>query len=201
MLRKIICIKNIGLFCDATHSSHDFAKVTLIYAENGRGKSTLASIFRSCSTNDAKIIHRRRTLGCVDLPVVKLIFRTNNKNRPATFENSSWSPGYPDILLFDTDFVDRNVYSGTTINATHREGLLEFALGEDAVNLKQKIDSEAKLVADKKQEITNIEKELKPYRGGLEISDFAKLQADSDVDEQIEKLEATLTTARDNVGK
>jgi hypothetical protein len=93
------------------------------------------------------------------------------------------------------------VYSGTTINATHREGLLEFALGEDAVNLKQKIDSEAKLVADKNQEITNIEKELKPYRGGLEISDFAKLQADSDVDEQIEKLEATLTTARDNVGK
>jgi wobble nucleotide-excising tRNase len=86
MLRKIICIKNIGLFCDATHSSHDFAKVTLIYAKNGRGKSTLASIFRSCSTNDAKIIHRRRTLGCVDLPVVKLIFRTNNKNRPATFE-------------------------------------------------------------------------------------------------------------------
>ncbi len=174
MLRKITCIKNIGLFYDATHSSHDFAKVTLIYAENGRGKSTLASIFRSCATNDANVIRRRQTLGCINLPVVKLIFKTDNKNKPATFENNTWSPSYSDILLFDTDFVDKNVYSGTTINATHREGLLEFALGEDAVILKQKIDREAKLVADKKQEITNIEKELSLYRGGLEVIAFAE---------------------------
>jgi wobble nucleotide-excising tRNase len=199
MLIKITCIKNIGLFRDANHSSHDFAKVTLIYAENGRGKSTLASIFRSCSTNDAKIIHRRRTLDCADSPVVGLIFKTDKKINPATFEDNKWSPCYPDILLFDTDFVDKNVYSGTVINASHREGLLEFALGESAVNLKQKIDDEAKLVSDKNQEITSIEKELKSYRGGLEISVFSKLEVNSDVDEQIEKLETLLNTARDNV--
>ena len=50
MLKKIINIKNTGLFKDASCTSPAFDQATLIYAENGRGKSTLASILRSCAT-------------------------------------------------------------------------------------------------------------------------------------------------------
>lgn len=35
--------------------------------------------------------------------------------------------------VFDLDFVDRNVYSGGEISASHRKRLLSFALGSDAV--------------------------------------------------------------------
>ncbi|NJL55845.1 AAA family ATPase [bacterium] len=62
MLKKILHIKNLGLFNNATCTSTPFAKATLIYAENGRGKSTLASILRSCSTGDIASVSLRQSL-------------------------------------------------------------------------------------------------------------------------------------------
>jgi wobble nucleotide-excising tRNase len=45
MIRKILKLKNVGLFQDTTpHGTADLAQVTAIYADNGRGKSTLATV-------------------------------------------------------------------------------------------------------------------------------------------------------------
>ena len=48
MLEKIVQIKNIGRFRDyAASGDVTFRKLTLVYAENGRGKTTLCVILRS----------------------------------------------------------------------------------------------------------------------------------------------------------
>lgn len=49
MLERIEEIKGVGLFHDANGKPHKFQKATVLYADNGRGKSTLASILRSLS--------------------------------------------------------------------------------------------------------------------------------------------------------
>lgn len=108
MLNKILSIQGVGLFHDVQASSFKFEKNALIYAENGRGKSTLSSIFRSLRDNDSSVISSRQTLdGTID-PNIKMLFDDGHK---ITF-NDFWSEGKPEIAIFDTDFIDRNVNSG-----------------------------------------------------------------------------------------
>ncbi len=113
MLKKILCIKNLGLFSNAERTSPDFDKATLIYAENGRGKSTLASILRSCAKDDTESIRNRQTLDSGNLPEIKLLFKNGTSHKQAKFDGEKWSCSYPDIIVFDTEFVDNNVYPGT----------------------------------------------------------------------------------------
>lgn len=198
MLKKIIHIKNLGLFKDASCTSPPFDKATLIYAENGRGKSTLASILRSCATGNTASISFRQSLDSHDAPQVNLLFSKGTSNTSAKFDKNTWSNRYPDILVFDAEFVDKNVYSGTTVNTNHRQGLLEFALGEDAVQLKQKVDTEAQKASEKAKEIKNIEQSLQRYRNEMSLKEFAELQLIVDVDQEINSLQKRLDAAKNN---
>lgn len=198
MLKKILHIKNLGLFNNAACTSTPFAKATLIYAENGRGKSTLASILRSCSTGDIASVSLRQSLDSSNAPEVNLFFERGSSRTQAKFDGSVWSYSYSDLLVFDTEFVDKNVYSGTVVNTTHRQGLLEFALGEDAVQLKQKVESEAQKASEKSREVTTIDKELASYRDKMSLEDFANLQPDPDVDQKIISLQMRLDAAKNN---
>jgi wobble nucleotide-excising tRNase len=64
MIEKIISIKNIGRFHDCNlRGDVAFRKLTLIFAENGRGKTTLCAILRSLMTGQHEFISERKTLG------------------------------------------------------------------------------------------------------------------------------------------
>jgi len=198
MLKKILHIKNLGLFNNATCTSTPFDRATLIYAENGRGKSTLASILRSCATGDTVSVSLRQSLDSNNAPEINLLFENGTSQIQTKFDGNAWSRSYSDILVFDTEFVDKNVYSGTVINANHRQGLLEFALGEDAVQLKQKVDNEAQNTNEKSREIAGIEKQLSNYRNGILLEEFTNLQTDPDVDQKINSLQRRLDSAKNN---
>jgi wobble nucleotide-excising tRNase len=52
MLQRIISIRNVGRFLNCSASGDvTFRRFTLIFAENGRGKTTLCAILRSLATN------------------------------------------------------------------------------------------------------------------------------------------------------
>lgn len=63
-------------------------------------------------------------------PKVVLQFGSGHK---VSFENSTWSEQRPELLVYDADFIGRNVHSGGAVNTDHRKNFLEFALGEAAV--------------------------------------------------------------------
>jgi wobble nucleotide-excising tRNase len=66
MIKKIINIKNTGKFRACTPKGDLlFNKLSIIYSENGRGKSTLSNIFRSLNEQDENLIIGRKTLGAV----------------------------------------------------------------------------------------------------------------------------------------
>lgn len=62
MLDEIKFIQNIGRFETAQNIKATFKQCTLIFGENGWGKSTLADIFRSLTTNNPCILVGRKTL-------------------------------------------------------------------------------------------------------------------------------------------
>ena len=57
-------------------------KMTFIYADNGRGKSTLASILRSYTESNADIVRHRKTIGATIPQHINLLFEVVNKNWP-----------------------------------------------------------------------------------------------------------------------
>ena len=67
MLDSIQFIQNIGRF-DTVHASPDFGELTLIYSENGRGKTTLCAILRSLAANSPDLINERRRLSATSEP-------------------------------------------------------------------------------------------------------------------------------------
>lgn len=192
MLERIAEIKGIGLLHDANGKSYTFQKATLIYADNGRGKTTLASIFRSASTGDAKLITDRKTVDGTFTSKVILHFASGHK---VSFDNGSWSEKRPELLVFDADFIERNVHSGGTVNTGHRKNLLEFALGELAVAARTEVEKatgESKTAADKVQSVVA---QLSGHHIGMTLAQFEKLQNVDDVDTRLIDLQKRITAA------
>lgn len=192
MLERIAEIKGVGLFHDANGKRYTCQKATLIYADNGRGKTTLASVLRSASTGDAKLITDRKTVDGTFPPKVVLHFDSGHK---VSFDNGSWSEQRPELLVFDADFIERNVHSGGTVNTGHRKNLLEFALGESAVEARTKVEKatgESKTAADKVQSTVT---QLSGHHIGMTLAQFEKLQKVDDVDMKLVDIQKRITAA------
>src|SRR3989338_484715 len=133
MLEKFGSVNKIGLFESYSHSSGcDFGEVTLIYGENGVGKSTLAAILDSLREGNADEIIRRRSLPGNVAP--NAVVRLNGKDY--TFNGSNWDSQLPHDTLdvFYPGFVTRNVHSATGVDPEHRRNLCEFVIGRKAVD-------------------------------------------------------------------
>lgn len=193
MLERIEQIQGVGLLHDANGKPYTCQKATLIYADNGRGKSTLATVLRSVSTGDPSLIAQRKTVDGTQPPKVILQFSSGHK---VTYSGNTWSETRPELLVFDADFVERNVHSGGAVSTGHRKNLLEFALGEVAVVARSEVDEatlEAKVAADK---VHSLEAQLSGYHSGLPLAQFEKLPKVPDVDAQVNSLQKRLGAAK-----
>jgi len=182
MLERIHKIVNVGLFRDIRPAALNFKKMTLIYADNGRGKSTLASILRSYTDNTPDIVLYRKTLGQPTPQEINLQFSNGDR---AVFSNEAWNGKYADVHVFDLDFVDRNVYSGGEINAGHRKRLLSFALGSDAVAAKTAFSTASELVEEAKRATRSASDKLTGYRGNITLAKYIKLAAVENIEQII----------------
>lgn len=192
MLERIESIQGVGLLHDANGKPHTCQKATLIYADNGRGKSTLATVLRSVAAGDATLIAHRKTVDGTLPPKVALQFASGHK---VNFSANVWSESRPEILVFDADFVERNVHSGGAVNTGHRKSLLEFALGESAVAARVAVDqatSAAKASADKVQSLSG---QLSGHHSGLTLAQFEALPKVADADAQIVALRKRVAAA------
>lgn len=192
MLERIAEIQGIGLLHQANGKAYTCQKATLVYADNGRGKSTLATIFRSASIGNAALITACKTIDGTLLPKVVLQFGSGHK---VTFENGAWSEQRPELLVFDADFIGRNVHSGGAVNTDHRKNLLEFALGEAAVTARVAVDkatNESQAAASKVQGLVG---QLSGHYAGITLVQFEQLTQVSDIDAKIADLQKRLGAA------
>ncbi|ATC96533.1 AAA family ATPase [Pseudoalteromonas tunicata] len=196
MLERIHRIKGIGLLHDADARAHGLQKASFIYADNGRGKSTLASLFRSCSTNKPELLVNRRTIDGNNEPEAILQFSNGQRS---TFQNGSWDVERPELLVFDADFVEQNVYAGGQVTADQRKNLLQFALGENAVVAQQEYDladDNARAAANSIRETSN---QLEVLHRGLTQTQFQRIAEVVDADDQISALNGKIVEAQ-NIG-
>ncbi|TBF85707.1 AAA family ATPase [Rhizobium leguminosarum] len=192
---RIQLLRNVGQFDNvSTGAQLPFGKLTLVYAENGRGKTTLATILRSLSSGDGDLVSERQRLGSQHAP--HIIF-TRQGAAPHMFQNGAWNLSLPHIAVFDDAFVAENVCSGIEIDAVHRQNLHELILGSQGVQLN----------ATLLQRITDVEQHNRTLRertdaipasmrGTLTVDAFCALAADPAVSGKIEEAERQLAAAR-----
>ena len=106
-------------------------KLALIYAENGRGKTTLATILRSLATNKPNLVSERRRLGSQHPPQLVLTVG----GAAARFDAGAWMAPQLQIAVFDDAFVAENVCLGIEVIPANRANLHELILGSQGVAL------------------------------------------------------------------
>ena len=192
MLERISQVQGIGLLHDANGKSHPLRKATLIYGDNGRGKSTLATILRSLSIGDASLIAASKTLDGKLAPKVMLQFGSGH---PVNFDLGAWSEQRSEVLVFDANFIERNVHSGGAVSTNQRKNLLEFALGEPAVAARATVDkttTDAKKASDDVQALVS---QLSGFHPAMTLAQFEKLAVVPDADKQLATLQTQINAA------
>jgi len=185
MLKEINLIRNIGCF-DSFSGLNDLKKLLLIYAENGRGKTTLTAILSSLANNDANILMGRKRLGASNDPHIVLNIEGVNGN--AILQDGSWNHCFDEIFIYDDEFVSQNVYSGLEITANHRQSLHEVILGHRGVTLARRVDELAQQISECNRTIRETSNQI-PYvkRFGLDVDTFCRLPQVDDVERAIKE--------------
>ena len=194
MIAKILKIENVGLLQNGTpKGAVTLAPITVIYADNGRGKSTFAAILRACQLADVVRVIQRKTLDANGSP--EIAFLLGNGNQVA-FAANTWTGPRPRIEVFDSEFVYENVYSGSEIRADQRQSLLEFALGDQTVQLTQEVERLTQELEAQNRKRMLTEKALTGYASPYTVAEFIALPPVADAQELIEVRQKRIEAAR-----
>lgn len=198
MLEKMICIDNIGVIKNGLPKAVDLQKLTLIYADNARGKSTLSSLLLACSGADGHAITNRKTVGAITAQKVLLRFNPTGGAGAfnSEFDGVSWKGIQPNLHVFNQTFVERNVFVSTGVLPEQREALLTLALGDAAVTERTKFELQAASQKEIAGKVSAAENALVGFRGSHTVDQFIALPPLDDVDDQIMAIDKQIGEAR-----
>ena len=198
-LEKIIDVRDIGALVNlkADGLGDPLPKILLFFGENGTGKSTFVDILRSLALNKPEIIKGRETLFKDDAnPNVKLKI----DGKCFHFNGGRWvvnggelSKPYPSIKIFDSIFIDENIYSGSIVDRSHYQNQCEIIIGAEGVKLNEAITKN-------NEELVKIRKELKGKKedlmgiienlgSSISVEEFIKTENKDDINKLIENKE------------
>jgi wobble nucleotide-excising tRNase len=196
VINQLQLLRNVGQFDSVSVGAQlPLAKLTLIYAGNGRGKTTIAAILRSLGTGNPVPIVERHRLAAMHAPHVILTARGNNT--PAIFQNGTWSRSLPEIAVFDDIFVAENVCSGVDVEPEQRQRLHDLILGARGVVLSRIVQEKVAHVEEHNRAL-RAKGEAIPAasRGGLALDAFCVLQPQEDAEQAIQEAERNLAAGR-----
>ncbi len=132
MFKKLIKIQNVGKFraCCAA-GDVQFRKITLFYAENGRGKTTLCDIFRSLQSGTGELIAGRATLGSGTEPTAEILLERGLENLGLALhiERTSTTTGF---AFFAPNLPEPDIAAGSCIEDTsYAIGRVQVEMGGD----------------------------------------------------------------------
>lgn len=191
MIVKFLRIARVGKFNDyKPKGDTELRRLTLIYGENAKGKTTVTSILRSLQTGQPHHITGRKKLSQADAPEVEL--RLSDKTT-AKFSNGAWSCSPCMIEVFDATFVHDNVHGGGNVSHAQRRNLYGIIVGEKGVTLSKKVELLDEAIRLANREITVAKEPVtEKIKDGMKIDTFLTLEKVDDVDVQITTQEAEI---------
>ncbi|WP_246831254.1 AAA family ATPase [Pseudotabrizicola formosa] len=194
MIERIQLLRNIGQFDNVSPPPQTaLTPFSLIYGENGRGKTTLAAILRSLATNNVILLTDRRRLGAQHPPHV-VIGHTGGQ---CVFQNGAWTQPRPQVAVFDDAFVSANVCSGIELQTSHRQNLHELILGAQGVALNNTLQGHVTSIEEHNTRLRELADAIPASaRGPYKVDIYCSLEQDPDIDAKIQDAERRLAAAR-----
>ena len=194
MINRLQLLRNIGQFDNVSPPPDTaFTPFTLLYAENGRGKTTLAAILRSLATGEPAYITERKRLGSQHPPHIIC----GHDGGQSIFQNGAWSQALPTIAIFDDAFVAANVCSGIELQSAHRKNLHELILGAQGVALSNALQAHIQRVEEHNANLRQLSEAIPAdARGPYRIDQFCGLEQDAEIVAKVEEAQRRLSAAR-----
>jgi wobble nucleotide-excising tRNase len=113
------------------------------------------------------------------------------------FQNGAWNRTYPQIEIFDDQFVDENVCSGLDVASEHRQNLHELILGAQGVALHSRVTAAVEAIENVNGRIRNASNAIPATeRNGLTVDDFCNLPNRADIEDAIVAEERLFAASR-----
>ncbi|KAA0214980.1 MAG: hypothetical protein EDM82_08540 [Cyanobacteria bacterium CYA] len=196
MIDRLQLLRNVGQFGNVASAANiPLSRLTLVYAENGRGKTTLSAILRSLGTGNTIPVTERQRLAAAHPPHV--IIECTGGPPAAMFQAGAWNRTLPDIAVFDDVFVDQNVCSGLDVDPAHRQNLHELILGAQGVALNRQLQQIVEQI-ERHNSALRARADAIPAtsRDGFTVDQFCELQPRQDIDAAIQESERNLAAVR-----
>jgi wobble nucleotide-excising tRNase len=195
MLTRLQFLENIGLFqSTSSPATSPLLQYVLIYAENGRGKTTLSAIFHSLGSGNPISINERSRLGSPDTPHV--VLASSAGPPPFVFQNGAWNQLLPELIIFDDQFVNENIHSGLVVEPGHRQKLHELVIGSDGVSLNRQLQDYVERIEVHNTELRSRQNAITARDlGSFDIDMFCDLPVERDVETSIRGTEQLLAAA------
>lgn len=183
MLKKFIALKNIGRFRDFKAAGDvELRRLTLIFAPNGHGKTTLCDVLRSLQTGRPEYVLGRKTLGGSGDPEAQIRL----ENSIATFKTGAWSGSSPEIVIFDSTFIHENVHSGDYVDRDHKRQLYQVVVGQQGVLLANQVAELDVEIKKATKTIAELEDRLRRHLPSeIELKTFVLMSCSDDIDEKL----------------
>ncbi|RID90222.1 hypothetical protein D2N39_18665 [Gemmobacter lutimaris] len=193
MIERIQLIRNIGQFDSVSPPPQTaLTPFSLIYGENGRGKTTIAAILRSLATNDPGLVTDRHRLGAQHPPHI-VIGRAGGQ---CVFQNGAWTQPLPQVSIFDDAFVSANVCSGIELQTAHRQNLHELILGAQGVALSVALQGHVTRIEEHNTRLRELADAIPANaRGPYKVDTYCSLERDPTIDAKIQDAERRLAAA------
>lgn len=193
MISRFTKIKSIGRFHDCQIGGRSFNKNTIIFGQNTGGKSTLTDILWSFKTGDNSYIVGRKTFGSIDSQQVEFFDENNN---PYRFPSAEWNLGFDNIEIFDTQFINENIFEGNEITYGHQKKLNSIIIGTEG----KKLATEINTLQDELTELTTkkINKTTefnKLFKKEISVNDFKILPKVDNIEVSIKETQSLIETA------
>ena len=191
MLKKIISIENIGKFRSCKpRGDVEFRTLNLIYAENGRGKTTLCDVLKSLRSGEEGYIRGRKTLGQDDEPSVEIRLEEGN----VSFKDGTWTKTLPQLAIFDTAFVHDNVHAGEFVGYDQKRNMYGVVVGAEGVKLQRRVDE---LDATSRETARRVREAGLAVEGfvpeGIKLQDFVAFEPVDGLEETLAEKKAELS--------
>ena len=193
MISRFTKIKSIGRFHDCQIGGRSFDKNTIIFGQNTGGKSTLTDILWSFKTGDNSYIVGRKTFGSTDSQQVEFFDENNN---PYRFPSAEWNLGFDNIEIFDTQFINENIFEGNEITYGHQKKLNSIIIGTEGKKLATEINTLQEEITELTSKKTNKTTEFnKLFKKEISVNDFKMLPKVENVEESIKETQSLIETA------
>ena len=199
MLLRFDVIEEVGRFAALKHKAEQFSSLSLIYARNGYGKSTLCAILRSASEDEPNYIAARRKL---DAQKESRVQSTWKDAGTIAFGGGKWNSCPGKIYVFDQEFVQQNLHVGESVTRENKRSLLPVVLGSRGVELARKVidlDKEQRDLATASAKNSAIIRASCPVVTTADLLAYCQRAVPEEIDQRIEHAERAVQLAKQAV--